>query len=486
MNKYLSKKLLLMSLCASCLLACSFTPHYARPPMPIPLQYKETAEWKLAKGVSVATKKESWWLMYDDAILTELENTLTCANQNLKVAFARYQEARASAQVARSAFYPLINAIGNTDRQQTSKHVANPQKVTRYSDYLIGGELTYEVDLWGRVRNAVASSESTAQATAADLAGVALSMHTELALDYFTLRGDDEAQRVLDATVAAYQKNLYLVRKRHSGGLVPISDVDEAITQLENAKTQAAELRLQRAQLEHAIAVLVGEIPANFTLSRTRAKMKLVRVAPGLPATLVERRPDIIAAEQRVQSANFDIGVACAAFFPQIEFSSIIGFQSAKLANLISQPSLFWSIGPITAYSILQPLATQMIFDGGRLRALLNSAKASYYETVANYRQTVLSAFQEVEDSLVALRRLDEENCSQTAAAAAAKRALDQAYDRYRGGIINFLDVIVIENLALAAELSAVNTYTRRQLASVELIKALGGGWTCHNKCVLV
>lgn len=484
MKKNSMKNLIFLAVLSNVLMACSFAPKYQRPPMPIPVQYKETDQWKRAKGLSATAKDTRWWRMFGDPVLSELEEKLTCTNQNLKIAFARYQEARAAAQVARSAYYPSLIGFGNANRQQTSRHVANPNRVRLYNDFLIGGDVAYEVDLWGRVRNSVAASESSAQASAGDLAGVALSMHAQLAYDYFSLRGDEAAQRVLDATVAAYEKALYLIRKRHSGGAVPISDVDEAITQLENAKTLATDMRLQRAQLEHAIAVLVGEIPANFTMPRAKSGMKLVSVAPELPSTLLERRPDIIAAEQRVQAANFEIGVACAAFYPQINFSSVAGFDSKTLANLISQPSLFWSLGPINALSALQPLANIVIFDGGRLRGFLNEAKASYHETVAYYRQTVLTAFQEVEDNLVAIRRLDQENRSQSAATAAAKRALIQARKRYLGGITNYLDVIVNENIALQSELAFVDIRTRRQLASVQLIKALGGGWSCHNKCV--
>lgn len=477
---------LLLSLVSTLLIACSFAPKYQRPPMPLPLHYKETAEWKRAKGLSATTKNAPWWHMFKDPVLNELQDKLTCANQNLKVAFARYQEARAAAQVARAAFYPTVLGIANADRQQTSKTVANPNPMPLFDDYLIGLDVSYEVDIWGRVRNAVAASESLAQASAADLVGVSLSMHAELALDYFNLRGDEEAQRVLDATVAAYQKNLYLVRKRHDGGLVPVADVDEAITQLENAKTQATDLRLQRAQLEHAIAVLVGEIPANFKLPKAKTGMKLVYVAPELPSSLVERRPDITAAEQRVFAANAEIGVAYAAFFPQILLSGVAGYESRSLAKLLTQPSLFWSLGPINALTAFQPLANVVIFDGGRLRGQLKEAKAGYHETVATYRQIVLNAFQEVENGLVAIRRLDEENRSQRAATAAAKRALVQSIDRYKGGIVNYLDVIINENFALQTELALVNIRTRRQLASVQLIKALGGGWSCRNKCVPV
>lgn len=477
------KRLMTLILFSLLLAACSFAPRYQRPPMPIPVEYKETKEWKKAKGYTPTAKGTRWWLMFNDPVLNELEEKVTCTNQNLKVAFSRFQNARAAAQVARSAYYPTLLGVGNADRQQKSRNIANPSTNNSFSDFLAGVDVSYEIDLWGRVRNSVAASESQLRASTADLAATSLSMHAELAMDYFALRGDEASQRVLDATVAAYEKGLYITRKRYDGGAAPIADVDQAITQLENARTAATEMRLRRAQLEHAIAVLVGEIPANFKMPPAKTRMSLVSIAPELPSSLLERRPDIAAAEQRVQAANFEIGVACAAFYPQINFSSIAGVESQTLANLFDQPSLFWSLGPISGLALVKPLANLVLFDGGKLRGLLNSAKASYHETVASYRQTVLTAFQEVEDNLVAIRRLDQENRSQTAATAAAKRALVQAIDRYKGGLTNYLDVVVNENTALQAELNSVDIRTRRQVASVLLIKALGGGWSCQTDC---
>ncbi|MFA5958903.1 MAG: efflux transporter outer membrane subunit [Tatlockia sp.] len=478
------KKSLFIGLLTYFLLACSFAPKIQRPVMPVPQQYKETAHWKKARGTEALKEDTRWWIMYGDPVLDALEARVDCANQNLQVAFARYQKARALAEVASSALVPSVYGIGNADRQKTSRNAPNPTRHSTFGDLWLGLHLNYELDLWGRVRNSVAASASNAQATAADLAAVSLSLHAELALRYFALRGNEALQQVLDATVKAYQRALYIVKKRHEGGASPIADVDEAITLLENAKTRATQLRLEHAQLEHAIAVLVGEIPANFTMPPAKVRMKPVAIAQGLPSALLERRPDIIAAEQRVQSANYQIGVATAAFYPQITLTGLLGFESASLGNLISKPSLFWSIGPPTALAIIKPLTNLMLFDGGNLQGLLNKAKAGYYETVAGYRQTVLTAFQEVEDSLVAIYRLDQENRSQTAATAAAKRALKQALDRYYGGITNYLDVIVNENIALESEVQSVTILTRRQLASVQLIKALGGGWSCHNKCV--
>jgi NodT family efflux transporter outer membrane factor (OMF) lipoprotein len=337
--------------------------------------------------------------------------------------------------------------------------------------------MTYELDAWGSIRNSVIASQDQASASDADLASIRLSLQAELTNDYFALRGSDEAQKVLDATMIAYQKALYLTKKRFQGGIAPISDVNEAETQLENAKTMASDNRLKRAQLEHAIAVLVGIIPSNFSLPPAKLTKNYLAIEPNIPSTLLERRPDIIAAEARVHAANANIGVAKAAFFPLINLTGVLGFQSKSLANLISKPSLFWALGAPSLLTLTQPLAEVTIFDGGRLRGLLNQAKAQYFETVATYRQTVLTAFQEVEDSLIALHQLDKELKSQKAAAIAARKAWQQELFRYKGGLVTFLQVVIVENIALQSELELVTVRTRRQVASIQLIKALGGGW---------
>jgi len=382
MRKVLVRQIGLLFLLSSLLAACSFAPKYQRPLMPLPMHYKETDQWRPAQSAAVLTKVDDWWQLYNDPVLNELEQKLTVANQDLKVAYARYQEARAAVQVASAAFFPTLLGVANASREQTSRHMANPNKLPRYNDFIVGDTLTYQLDLWGRIRNSVAASESGAKASAADLAAVALSLHAELASDYFALRGDEEAQRVLDRTVLAYQRALKLTRQRYEGGAAPVSDVDQAETQLENARSLAADMRLNRAQLEHAIAILVGEVPANFSMPKARVKLKLVALAPEIPSTLIERRPDIIAAEERVKAANAEIGVACAAFFPTINLVAVSGYESKSLANLISSPSSFWSLGAVNTLSLAQPLATVVLFDGGRLRGLLKAAKASYYETV--------------------------------------------------------------------------------------------------------
>ncbi|MDR3500993.1 MAG: efflux transporter outer membrane subunit [Legionella sp.] len=472
------KKLSISGLMVFVLAGCSLAPKYERPFMPIPEHFKEAGTWKKVTAKPRLVKPDAWWQAFNDPILNDLEARLTIANQDLRIAFAHYQDAYALAQVARAALFPTLQALFNGDRQQNSRTVANPPTVFVYNQFLAGGYLSYELDAWGAVRNQIVATAQTAKASAADVAAIHLSLHAELASDYFALRGSDEQQRILDQTVAAYKKALYLTQQRHKGGAAPIADVDEAETQLENAKTMAEDMRLNRAQLEHAIAVLVGEIPSNFSLAPAKLPQKFLAIAPNMPSTLLERRPDIVAAEHRVQSANASIGVARAAFFPQFNLTGSGGFQSRSLANLISKPSVFWSIGPLSLLTLIQPIAEVTVFDGGRLRSLLNQAKADYFAAVAVYRKSVLTGFQDVEDNLIAMKQLDKEHITQDAATRAAMRAWVQEQYRYKGGLVTFLQVVVAENTALQAELASVNVRTRRQIASVQLIKALGGGWS--------
>ena len=459
---------------ASFLAACSLAPDYQQPEIAIPKHYKETAgEWLPTNPQAAEMDRGAWWKMYGDEDLNQLEEKVTAANQDLKAALARYNEARAAAAVARAGFFPVLTADGSAARQRASRNSNIPTMGKPYNDYQVGGDLSYEVDVWGRVRNQVAAGKSRAKASAADLAAMDVSLHAELAMNYFALRGKDATQVIADKTVAAYQKAYNLTKARHEGGASSASDVDQAETQLQNAKTLAADTQLKRAQLEHAIAVLIGEVPAGFTVAAKTTDTSAVPVVPGLPAKLLEQRPDIAAAALRVQAANAEIGMARAAYFPDISFSLAGGYESATASRLFNAPSLFWSVGPS---------AMLTVFDGGRISALSDEAHAAYDVSVANYRQTVLTAFQQVEDNLAALRQLAQENDSQTAAAAAAKRALEQAKNRYTGGISTYLDVVVAQNTSLQADLAAADIRTQRLTASVLLVKALGGGWNAPQK----
>jgi len=471
----------ILLLVSACLSACSLTPTYHRPTIAQPSHYKETGKWLRAKPKSAALGQGEWWQEYHDPILNALEARINCNNQTLKAALARFDEARAALKVAKAAYFPTITGVANVNRQQSSNAAANPPNRKLFSDYLVGVDLNYEVDLWGKIRNAVASARYQANASAADVAFVSLNLHAELAKDYFALRGADDVTRVLDETVVAYQRALSLTTYRFQGGASPALDVDEAKNQLETAKTAAADIRLQRAQLEHAIAILLGVPPADFTIKPKHTKPHFVVVTPHLPSTLLERRPDIAEAEYLVQAANARIGVARAAFFPDLNLAAAAGFDSGTLRNLLRSSSFVWSLGPTAATALLNngsmPELTQIIFDGGRISGLTDEAWAVYCETVANYRQTVLTAYQEVEDNLAAIRQLDREYHTQSAATLAADKALAQAMYRYKGGLTTYLDVVVIQNIALQAEESDINIRTRRQLASVQLIRALGGGW---------
>jgi NodT family efflux transporter outer membrane factor (OMF) lipoprotein len=338
----------------------------------------------------------------------------------------------------------------------------------QYNDFLAGADLSYEIDVWGRVRNMVKAGESRADASAADLAAMDLSLHAEMAVDYFALRAEDETQKIADETVEAYQKAYDLTKRRFDGGVSPEVDVDQAQTQLQNAKTFAADTALNRAQLEHAIAVLAGETPSGFTLPPAQPAITLPPPVVTIPSFLLQQRPDIAAAELRVQAANADIGVARAAYFPDLTFSASGGFESAVASKLLQAPSLFWAIGPS---------AVQTVFDGGKIAALSDEAQAAYNESVANYRQTVLTAFQQVEDNLAALRQLAQESETQALATEAAERTLKQAQNRYTGGITTYLDVVIAQNTALQAELAGINIRTRQLTASVLLTKAFGGSW---------
>lgn len=455
-------------LLSTALAGCSFAPDYKTPEVSkIPAQYKEVDGWKLAEPCDAAPKGE-WWKSFNDPVLDKLEDEVTTANQNIKAAIARFGQARAEAGVARADFFPTIQGTAGYSRERKSLSTANVTPNNKYNDYQIGGDLSYELDIWGRVRNAYSAASSRAEASEADAATIGLSMHAELASDYFLLRGDDEKQVALDETVGAYQKALDLTQRRHEGGVVAGQDVDQAETQLQNAKTASAENHLQRQQLEHAIAVLTGKMPAEFELVKDQQKATPPIINPGLPATLLERRPDIATAERLASAANSDIGVARAAYFPTISLTGLLGFESANASDLFKAPSRLWTLGPS---------AVLTIFDGGRIDSLTEEAKAEYDEAAANYRQTVLNGYQEVEDNLVAIHQLAKETETQAAATAAAERALQQAKNRYVGGITTYVDVVVAQDQELQARLSSIDIQTRQLVAHVQLVKALGGGW---------
>jgi NodT family efflux transporter outer membrane factor (OMF) lipoprotein len=428
-------------------------------------------DWKQSAPAD-AQQRGPWWTVFQDPLLDALENRVTAANQDIKAAFARLQQARAQTRIERSAYFPTLTAGPNARRSRTSLNspLYNPTKPTTSNDFVLEADLSYEIDAWGRVRNSVASARATEQASAADLATLDLSTHAELASDYFTLCGQDTQQALLERTVEDYTRAVQLTKVLFEGGAAARADVDQAEAQLESARTQATDIRLRRAQIEHAIAVLVGESPSTFHLDPRQLRLDAAPPAidPGLPSALLERRPDVAAAERRVAAANAGIGVARAAYFPVFSLSGRAGLESTKTSNWISAPSRLWSIGPA---------AVLTVFDGGLHRAQSEQAHARYDEQVASYRGTVLTAYQEVEDNLAALLDLDAERVSQAAAVAATASALKQTQFQYQGGIVTYLQVVVTETASLSAQLTAADIQIRRMTATVLLIKALGGGW---------
>jgi NodT family efflux transporter outer membrane factor (OMF) lipoprotein len=455
------------------LAACSMAPAYKVPDsVPAAPAYQESGDWKPAEP-SDNSNRGAWWGIFQDPQLDALEAKIDDANQDLKAAFARLQQARAATRIARSSLFPTLSAGASATRSRTSVNAPDfPRGAPPVgNNFDLQADLSYEIDLWGRVRNSVNSAQASEQASAADLAALNLFIHAELATDYFTLRSEDTQQALLDQTVADYAQSLKLTQNLYQGGAAALTDVAQAEAQLETARTQAADIRLQRAQTEHAIAVLVAENPSAYHSAPNPLRKEAAppAVDPGLPSALLERRPDVASAERRVAAANAQIGVARAAYFPVFSLAAAAGFQSTNSSNWLTAPSQLWSLG---AAGVLT------LFDAGRRRALTEEARAIYDEQVADYRGTVLTAYQEVEDNLAALRQLQLESVSEAAAVTATAKALQQAQYRYKAGLVTYLEVATTENTALQAQLSNATIQLRRMNASVLLVKALGGGWS--------
>jgi NodT family efflux transporter outer membrane factor (OMF) lipoprotein len=415
--------------------------------------------------------KGKWWEVYKDPLLNTLEEKIDVSNQSLKAAQAQFLQARAAVRISRSFLFPTVTADPAIARERFSQNrplgvVGNTQT---FNDFQVPGiDASYELDVWGRVRRTVEQSRSQAQASAADLASVGLSLHAELAMDYFQLRGLDTQKQLLDSTVVAYQKALDLTQTRFKGGLASDVDVAQAQTQLETARAQSIDVEVQRAAFEHAIAVLTGQPPSTFTLAPSPMDAPPPPIPPGLPSDLLERRPDVSAAERRMQAANAQIGIARAAYFPLITLTGQGGFESIAAGTLFQGPSGLWAVGGT---------ALETLFDAGRRRGTSDQAKAAYDQSIDNYRQTVLSAFQEVEDNMAALRILQGEAQTEEVAVGAAKHSVELSITRYRGGVTSYLEVTTAQSAALTDEVTAVTILTRRMTASVLLIKAIGGGW---------
>jgi NodT family efflux transporter outer membrane factor (OMF) lipoprotein len=461
---------------------CTVGPKYVKPTVPStstykeepPASFKELDQWQPAHPGDQAGRG-NWWEVFGDPQLNTLEEQIASSNQNLKVAEARFREARAAIRFNRAAQFPTISTAPGASYVKSSDFSPNfPTKIQQSSkgDFELPVDLSYELDLWGRVRRSVAAAREEAQATAADYETAKLSLEGELALDYFELRSADAQKQLLDDTVKAYTDNLHLTLNRFKGGVAPKADVAQAQTQLDTTRVQDTDVTVHRAQFEHAIAILIGKPPAEFTLAAAPLSYQPPNTPIGLPSELLQRRPDIAAAERRVAEANQQIGIARAAYFPTVTLGGTAGFSGSQGSNWFSWPSGFWAVGPTLA---------QTLFDAGRRRATSESARANYDASVATYRQTSLTAFQEVEDNVAALRILENEAQQQEQAVASSKDSLHFFTNRYKGGVDTYLQVITAQTLELANERNAIDIQRRRLDASVLLIKALGGGWNVSN-----
>ncbi len=453
--------------------ACTVGPDYVKPKVDTPPSYKEIEGWKKAQPQD-HVPRGAWWTIYNDPQLNALEEQVNISNQNLAAAEAQYRQALALVQVARAAYFPTATAGSSATRTRGSANLGGNAPVlaagSTRSDYLLSGQVTWQPDLWGKVRRQVESSKASAQASDADLEGVRLSMHAQLAQDYFQLRTLDSQKKVLDETVDAYRKFLELTKNRYATGVAAQSDILTAQTQLETAEAQQIDTGVQRAQMEHAIAILMGKSPSELTIPATPLDLTPPAIPAGIPSELLERRPDIAAAERQAAAANAQIGVAEAAYYPTVTLSATGGFEASTLAQWFLWPSRFWTLGP----ALLQ----QTLLDGGLRRAQTEQARAAYDASVATYRQTVLTGFQQVEDNLAALRILEQEAQAADAAVNSAKKNLNITINRYKVGTASALDVIQTQTIALTNELTAVNVLGRRLNANVLLVEALGGGWS--------
>jgi NodT family efflux transporter outer membrane factor (OMF) lipoprotein len=469
-------------LLALLLAGCMVGPRYARPDLPttptykeeVPGSFKESDQWLRANPADQASRGK-WWEIFGDPELNNLEEQIAGFNQTLKVAEARFREARAAIRFNRAARFPTISTSPSASYARSSDYSPSfPAKVQEAStgDLALPLDLSYELDLWGRVRRSVASAREEAQATAADYETAKLSLEAELALDYFELRSADAQKQLLDNTVKAYTNNLQLTLGRFKGGVAPRSDVAQAQTQLDTTTVQDTDVTVQRAQFEHAIAILIGKPPADFSLAAAPVNNQPPSIPIGFPSDLVQRRPDIAAAERRVAEANQQIGIARAAYFPTVTLGGTAGFAGTQGSNWFTWPSGFWAVGPALA---------ETLFDAGRRRATSESARANYDATVATYRQTSLTAFQEVEDNVAALRILENEAQQQRHAVVSSQDSLQIFTNRYKGGVDTYLQVITAQTIELANERNDIDILRRRLDASVLLIKALGGGWNASN-----
>jgi len=458
---------------------CTVGPNYHRPAAAEAPAWKENAvpppnppngSWKQAEP-SDGVLRGPWWELYNDPQLNTLEGKVAVSNQTLRAAMEQYLSAREQVRIARSQFFPTLTAGPSVSRTRESYNQPNTNRaITNYqfNSYAIAGQAQWEPDLWGQVRRTVEEARANAQASAALLASVELSLRAELAVDYFEMHGLDTQKQLLDNTVASYEEYLKLTQIRFKGGVATESDVALAQTQLETTRAQDIDVGIARAQYEHAIATLTGTPASTFSLPLMPLGQNIPHVPVGVPSQLLERRPDIAAAERQANAANAQIGVAIAAYYPNVSLNGTGGFGSGTPGTLIQGSSEMWSLGAS---------AVELLFDAGRRHAITQQARDAYEQQVANYRQTVLAAFQDVEDNLAAIRILDQEAGTQAAAVEAARRSLAISTNRYKGGVTTYLEVLTAQTAQLTNERTQADIATRQFVASVQLIRALGGGW---------
>jgi len=469
-NPWRAPWLFLLTIAVLLLSGCAVGPKYHTPSVQAPPAYKELGNWKPAQP-NDQNLGGNWWTIFQDPQLDALELQINVSNQNLKAAEAQYRQARAALRYNRADYYPTVTAGPSGTRTRTSAHRPPPNSVFNGitdNDFVLPFDVSYQADVWGRVRRNVESYREQAQASAADLATVNLSMHADLAVDYFQARSLDAQEQLLNSTVDQYKQALQLNQSRFDGGIASEVEVEQARTQLQTTRAQAIDVGVLRAQYEHAVAILIGKPPAEFSLPPVPLTAPPPRIPVSVPSDLLERRPDIAAAERRVAAANAQIGVAKSAYYPVVNLVASGGFESSAITTLLNGPSGLWSIGVSVAGTV---------FDVGRRRSLNDEARAAYDSQVAAYRQNVLIGFQQVEDNLAAVRILENEAKVQDEAVVAAQRSLDLSITRYKGGVTSYLEVITAQSAALADEVTAVNILGRRMANTVLLIQALGGGW---------
>lgn len=457
------KKYFLINIVLMVLIGCSVGPDYTRPTVTVPSDFKELKGWREAqpRDQEIRTK---WWEVFDDPILNTLIEQVNVSNQSIALSESQYRQALAQVQLLRANYFPTLGAGASFTRTNN----AASTNITE-NQHQVSLSASWELDVWGKVRRQVEAGRATAEASFADLQAMRLSMQAELASDYFQLRTLDAQKKTLDDSVAAYRKALELTQNRYNATVAAKADVVAAQTQLETTKAQAIDVGVQRAQYEHAIAVLMGKPPADFSLAPSEFKLPPIKIPVAVPSDLLERRPDIASAERQMAAANAQIGVAKAAYYPTLTLAGSLGYLSTELANLFTSPNYFWALGPMTASATL--------FDAGARQAQTKQAMAAYDGTVASYRQTVLTGFQEVEDYLAALRILDDEAQIQDQAVNDARESVILTTNQYKAGLVSYLNVVTVQTTALANEKTAIGISGQRLNAAVLLVKALGGGW---------